>query len=123
VARGEADGLELRGGQRGGGKRKGEFGLGSGAQRGQSQRGCVGGEKDLLRADYFPLDAAAEAAADAQAQRIGEVQRTKLGVLHDPGARVFRRARQTGKHFARVNRAAGHAADDFQLAGIAPGDR
>src|ERR1700687_637802 len=36
VARGEADGFELRGGKRGGGKREGELRLGSSAQRGQS---------------------------------------------------------------------------------------
>jgi hypothetical protein len=62
------------------------------------------------------------AAADLQAQRIGEVQRANFGVLDDLGAGVFRGARQAGEHFARVHGAAGHAANDFQLAGIAPGD-
>src|SRR5258708_40029515 len=68
------------------------------------------------------MDAAAEVAANVQAQRIREVQRSNLGMLNDPSAGVFRSARQTGKHFARVHGAAWHAADDFQLAGIAPGD-
>src|SRR5260370_234214 len=39
AARGEADGFELRGGQRGGGKRKGEVRLCGGAQRGRFQGG------------------------------------------------------------------------------------
>ena len=120
--RGEADGPELRCGQRGSGKRKGEFRLGGGAQARQFQGGGIGGEKDLLGADFFPVDAPAEFAADVQAQRIGEVQGANLGVLNDLGAGVFRSASQTGEHFARVNRAARHEADDFQLAGIAPGD-
>ncbi len=91
-------------------------------QAGQFQGQGVGGEKDLARANFFLVDAAAEFAVDLQAQRTGEVQRAHFGVLDDLGAGVFRGARQPGEHFAGVNRAAGHAADDFQLAGIAPGD-
>src|ERR1700674_300704 len=123
AARGEADGLELRGGQRGGGKRKSEFRHGSGAPARQFQGEGVGGEKDLPGADFLPVDTATEVAADAQAQRVREVQRTNLGVLDDLGAGVFCGAREASEHFARVNCAAGHAADDFQLAGVAPRNR
>jgi hypothetical protein len=93
AARGEADGFELRGGQRGGGKRESEFRRGSGFEAGQSQGEGVGGEKDSLGADFLPMHVASEFALDAQAQRIREVQRTNLGVLGDLGAGVFRSPR------------------------------
>jgi hypothetical protein len=77
----------------------------------------------LPGADFFPMDAAAEFAADTQAQRIREVQCANFGVLCDLRAGVFRGARQTGEHLARVNGTAGHETDDFQFSGVVPGDR
>jgi len=106
-----------------GGKRKGEFRHGGGAQAGQFEGEGVGSEKDLPGADYSLVHTAAEFAADAQAEGIREVQRANLGVLDDLDAGVFCSARETGEHFARVDSAAGHTADDFQLAGIAPRNR
>jgi len=122
AAGGEADGLELGGGKRGGGQGKGEFRHGSGAQTGQFQGEGVGGEQHLAGANFFLVDATPEFVADAQAERIGEIQRANLGVLGDLSAGFFRGARQAGEDFAGVNRAAGHAADDFQLAEVAPGN-
>ena len=113
----------MRCGQRGGGKRKGELRHSSGAQAGQFQGGGVGGEKDLLRANFFVMDAATEVAANVQPGRIREVHRANLGILHDLSPGVFRSARQAGEHFAWINGASGYQADDFEIAGIAPRNR
>src|SRR5713226_2392258 len=90
AARPEADGFDLRRGERGGGESKGEFWRGGSAQAGQFQGQGVGGEKDLIRTDFLLMHAAAKVAADLQAQRMREVQRANLGVLHDLRAGVFR---------------------------------
>src|SRR6266403_2047111 len=123
AARREPDGFELCSGQRSGGQRKGKFRHSSVAQAGQFQRVGIGGEQDLLRANFLVVEAAAEFVADTQARRIREVQSANFGVLRDLSASVFCRPRQTGDHFARVHRAARNEADDFQLTGIARAER
>ncbi len=76
----------------------------------------------MVCADFFLSHATAELQMNLQPERIREAQRAHLGVLNDLDTGDFRSARQAGQHLAGVNRPSGDDADNFQFAGIVPGD-
>src|SRR2546429_7534985 len=88
-AGGQADGLELRPGERRGGNGKSQFRLRRTAQAGKFEREGVHSEKDLRCTDVLLLDTAPTVGANPQARRIGRLDGLELGVLDDVRAGFF----------------------------------